>query len=71
MRAVHGPVEFPVDQARAAAGVKDVSVDGGALVRDTLDAALMNELAVSVVPAVFGRGIPVGAGRVQLTSILR
>ncbi len=50
-------VEEAVEQARAAAGEKDVSVMGGAdVIRQTLDAGLVDELTIIVAPVVLGGG---------------
>jgi dihydrofolate reductase len=48
-----------VDQARAAAGDKDVSVMGGAsIIRQCLDADLADELRVHLAPVLLGTGTP-------------
>jgi dihydrofolate reductase len=39
-----------------------IYLDGGALIRSFLDAGLVDELTVTVVPAILGRGIPLFAG---------
>ena len=56
-RAVQGPIEQLVAEAKAAAGDKDVYLDGGDLVRQGLDAGLVDELCLTVLPLVLGRGI--------------
>lgn len=48
--------------AKAAAGERDVYVDGGALIRSLLDADLIDELTVTIVPVVLGAGLPLFAG---------
>jgi dihydrofolate reductase len=45
-----------VAQARAAAGGLDVYLDGGALVRQALDAGLVDEVTLTLVPVVLGEG---------------
>ncbi|PWR07456.1 deaminase [Micromonospora acroterricola] len=51
-------VASAVEQARAAAGGKDVAVaGGGSLVRQVLKAGLLNELDLHVVPVVLGTGL--------------
>ena len=50
-------VEDAVERARAAAGDKDVTVMGGAdVIRQALDAGLVNELSIIVAPVVLGGG---------------
>lgn len=60
--AVEGAIEAMVDLARAAAKEKDVYLDGGALVRQALDAGLVDEITLTVVPVVLGAGVPLFAG---------
>lgn len=56
-RAVNGPITELVAQAKAAAGTKDVYLDGGDLVRQGLDARLVDEICLTFLPVVLGRGI--------------
>jgi dihydrofolate reductase len=50
-------IESALDQARAAAAKKDVSVGGGAsVVQQYLSAGLLDELLISVVPVLLGGG---------------
>lgn len=56
-RAVRGPIEELVAQARALAGDNDVYLDGGDLVRQALEAGLVDELCLTMLPVVLGRGI--------------
>jgi len=50
-------VEEAIEQARAAAGDKDVHVMGGAdVIRQALDAGLVDELTIIVAPVVLGGG---------------
>ena len=52
-----GPYEHSLDQARAAAGEKDVSIGGGSsAVQQYLAAGLLDELVISVVPIFLGSG---------------
>ncbi len=54
---VTGGVESALDQARAAAGDRDVSIGGGAsVVQQYLAAGLLDEILVSVVPILLGEG---------------
>jgi dihydrofolate reductase len=62
------PIEFGPDaeaavaRARELAGGKDVSIAGGSATRAVLDAGLLNQIVVSLVPVILGRGIPWFAG---------
>ena len=50
-------VETAIERARAAAGDKDVHVMGGAdVIRQALDADLVDELTIIVAPVVLGGG---------------
>lgn len=59
---VHGPIAQLAADARAAARGKDVYVDGGTLIRSALDAGLIDELIVTLIPVVLGAGAPLFAG---------
>ena len=48
--------------ARTAAGERDVYLDGGALVRCALEAGLVDEITLTMIPIVLGRGRPLFAG---------
>jgi dihydrofolate reductase len=62
VRTVAGSVEVLVRAAREAAGERDVYIDGGNLIRQAVDAGLVDELTITVVPVVLGRGLPLLAG---------
>jgi len=62
VRAVSGSPEELVAAARERAGEAGVYVDGGALIRSLLDAGLVDELIVTVIPVVLGAGAPLFAG---------
>lgn len=62
VRRVEGPIDELVAEARTVAGDKDVYVDGGALIRSALDAGLIDEMTVTVVPTILGAGLPLFAG---------
>ncbi len=62
VRAVSGNIEDLVAQARAAADGRDVYVDGGNLIRQAIDADLIDEAIVTFAPIVLGRGYPLFAG---------
>lgn len=61
-RAVQGPIEGLVEQAVEAAGGKDVYLDGGDLVRQGLDAGLVDELCLTFLPVIVGQGIRLWEG---------
>lgn len=62
VRAVHGTIHELVEQALDAADGRDVYIDGGVLIRQALDAGLIDEMIVTIIPAILGRGIPLFAG---------
>lgn len=54
---VNDGIESALDQARAAAGDKDIRISGGAnVIRQYLDAGLVDELAIDLAPVFFGGG---------------
>jgi dihydrofolate reductase len=61
-RALEGPIADLVRQGLEAAGERDLYLDGGTLVRRALEAGLVDELIVTVVPIVLGRGLPLFTG---------
>jgi dihydrofolate reductase len=62
VRAVEGSVLELIEQAREAAGELDVYIDGGDLIRQALDAGLIDEVILSVIPTILGAGTPLFAG---------
>lgn len=62
VRPVAGSIDEVVRAAREAAGERDVYIDGGNLIRQAVDAGLVDELTITVVPVVLGRGLPLLAG---------
>jgi dihydrofolate reductase len=65
VRAVTGNIAEIVSAAREAAGGRDVYIDGGDLIRQALDAKLIEHLIVTLVPVVLGHGHPLFAGVAQ------
>jgi dihydrofolate reductase len=51
-------IEEAVRQAREAAGEKNVGVAGGDIVQQLLELGLIDEVRISLVPVVLGKGIP-------------
>lgn len=62
VRAATGPIAELVDQAKGLSGGRDVYVDGGALIRAAMDARLVDEITLTVIPVVLGSGRPLFAG---------
>ena len=62
VRAVGGSIAELVAQAKQAAGERDVYIDGGALIRSALDAGLIDDMVVTLIPIVLGSGLPLFAG---------
>jgi dihydrofolate reductase len=50
-------IQRAVEQARTAAAGKDVFLQGASIVQQCLRAGLMDELVISLVPVVLGRGV--------------
>lgn len=68
---LYGPPQALAAQA-AALGARAVYVDGGQLVRSFVEAGLLDELTVSIVPRVLGRGRPLfAAGLRERGLVLR
>jgi len=61
VRAVRGTAHELLHQAHAITG-EGVYVDGGDVIRQFLDAGLIDELTVTVVPVILGAGAPLFAG---------
>jgi dihydrofolate reductase len=59
---VTGDITSMVEQARRVADGRDVYLDGGELIRAALDADLVDELTVTMIPVVLGAGRPLFAG---------
>lgn len=69
VRAVSGSIEDILNEALSVAGGKDVYVDGGATIRAALDAGRVDELVVTVVPVLLGRGKPLFSGLTRRHSL--
>jgi dihydrofolate reductase len=62
VKAVKGTPGKMLATARRKAGDDDVYLDGGALIRSFLDAGLVDDLVVTLVPVILGSGAPLFAG---------
>ena len=67
--AVHGSIESIIAEAKQVASGKDVYLDGGDLVRQGLDAGLVDELTLTFLPLVLGRGIRLWDGLQQRNDL--
>jgi dihydrofolate reductase len=65
-------VESAVEQARAAAGEKDVAVGAASVVQQCIRAGLLDEIHVDLVPVLLGEGVRLfehlGSGPIELES---
>lgn len=62
VRAVSGAIEEVIREAKAAAGGKDVYLDGGDLIRQAAEAGLIDEITLTLAPVALGTGLPLFAG---------
>lgn len=62
IRAVSGPISDLIVLAKSAADGKDVYIDGGNLIRQAIEADLVDELTITLAPIALGRGQPLFAG---------
>jgi len=67
--AVSGDIRELVTRAQAVAGDKDVYLDGGDLVRQALDARLVDELCLTFIPILLGGGTRLFDGLLSRTSL--
>jgi dihydrofolate reductase len=71
VRAVEGDIDALVTEARTTADSGDVYIDGGRLIRQALDAGLVDDVTVTFVPMILGRGIPLFAGASERRALER
>ena len=62
VRAVSGTPQELLAAVRADVGEGGIYLDGGALIRSFLDAGLVDEVTVTVIPVILGEGVPLFAG---------
>lgn len=65
VRAISGDPLDVVAAVQAEHGEGGIYVDGGALIRSLLDAGLIDELVVSIIPVILGAGTPLFAGAMR------
>lgn len=56
VQAAQGSIQDLVERAKEVAKTKDVYLDGGSLVRQALDASLVDEITLTFVPTLIGAG---------------
>ena len=61
VRAERGAIQELVGRGLGAADGRDLYIDGGTIVRAALDAGLVDELTITIVPKLLGGGIPLFA----------
>ncbi|MEO2035915.1 MAG: dihydrofolate reductase family protein [Planctomycetaceae bacterium] len=57
IQAVSGPIQELIERAKDMAGGRDVYVDGGDLVRQALNAGLVDEITATFLPVLLGKGV--------------
>ncbi|MCB9682118.1 MAG: dihydrofolate reductase family protein [Alphaproteobacteria bacterium] len=69
-RAVCGPIDQLVASALDAANGRDVYLDGGEIVRQGLDAGVVDELTLTFLPVILGHGIRLWDGLQQRRDLV-
>ena len=62
VQSARGTIGELVARAKTMAGDRDIYLDGGNLIRQALDAGLVDEVTVTLFPVILGDGIPLFAG---------
>lgn len=57
-----GPIEQLCERARQVAGHRGVYLDGGGVITQALEAGLVDELILTLMPVLLGRGVPLYGG---------
>jgi dihydrofolate reductase len=61
-----GTIGELVTRAKTMSGGRDVYLDGGNLIRQALDAGLVDEVTLTLIPIILGDGIPLFSGTKQI-----
>jgi dihydrofolate reductase len=69
VRPVAGEIDAILEAAKAEAGDKDVYLDGGALVRQAVDAGLVDEMIITMIPILLGAGVRLFDGLTKRQSL--
>ncbi|MFT7521178.1 MAG: dihydrofolate reductase [Kiritimatiellia bacterium] len=69
VRAVSGTITELIAEAKIAAGAADVYLDGGNLVRQALDARLVDEIVLTYIPILLAGGISLFDGLTSRTKL--
>ena len=59
---MEGDIFEVLERARQLSGEGDIYIDGGDLIRQALQAGLVDEMIVTIAPVILGRGFPLFAG---------
>lgn len=62
VRAVAGPIQELIHEARVAGGAGDIYLDGGQLIAQACAAGLVDEVTIAVAPVALGSGYPLFPG---------
>jgi dihydrofolate reductase len=68
VRAVSGSIDEVIAKAKALSGNRDVYLDGGNLVRQALDAGLVDDMTLTLVPVLLARGTRLFEGLARETQ---
>jgi dihydrofolate reductase len=69
VRVVRGDIASLIAHAKEVAGERDVYLDGGSIVRQALDAGLVDELCLTMVPTLLGEGIHLFGGLLGTSNL--
>lgn len=69
VRPISGDITDIIEEARKVAGDGDIYLDGGDLIRQALDAGLIDELIITMVPVLLGGGVRLFGGLTERTAM--